>query len=349
MQTNNHKLILLDLYFYNPILFSSSKELTYPNVSISGMRLTGNDTLIPYNHDHVARRDGPIFNNNPNTVNDITKNDDSSSSNTLSDSELIALYVVCATLGTLLCILSALCHYRQRRQLLNHIAETESTSGQLTESTRPSLRNPPTILSYPVPNDQLVDKVCPICLDDLSGTPVRAGACMHPVHASCLQKWIVYDHGNGNDQDRKAPSCPVCRAPYQTMNIQGKSESNHTTTTNTNTEVDNSHSTNSRLITVSGEQEQDQDVQENTQHLDQQLDYSGHSESVQLVGDDRTAARTIDSSIVECEQSIQNRETPLHQRNLVSTECVEDTIGNEPNEALIIVNACSTQPSSTSS
>lgn len=135
----------------------------------------------------------------------------------LSDSEKTALYVVSSVLGMLLCFLLALCHHRHRR-FSRHpgVASRVGAMNVPSPPPPPARMNPPRILSFSIPQRDLVDTVCPICLEDLHNTSIRAGACMHPVHALCLAQWLLQDDN---------VSCPVCRATYQVLPPECKSDS----------------------------------------------------------------------------------------------------------------------------
>lgn len=144
----------------------------------------------------------------------VGRNERKDPPSSLSDSEVTALYVVSATLGMLLCFLLALCHHRHRR-FARQAAANAAAANQVTPPP-PVATSPPRILSFTVPSQALDNAICPICLEDLCGSPVRAGACMHPAHALCLSQWLLQDEN---------VSCPVCRATYQILPPEYKSDS----------------------------------------------------------------------------------------------------------------------------
>lgn len=128
----------------------------------------------------------------------------------VAQSRTTALYVLCSTVGMLVCLLLAACVRRQRRRMRDsevHEAAREASRLARAELRANSLK--PKIMSFRICVDGLEDGTCPICLDTLAvGGQVCAGDCGHPVHESCLFQWLVKD---------ESMSCPVCRASFQIL------------------------------------------------------------------------------------------------------------------------------------
>ncbi len=55
------------------------------------------------------------------------------------------------------------------------------------------------------------DEDCPICLEQLSGSPVSALDCNHRHHERCLLQWL--------SSTGRAPDCPLCKAPIDVPTI----------------------------------------------------------------------------------------------------------------------------------
>lgn len=126
----------------------------------------------------------------------------------VAQSRATALYVLCSTVGMLVCLLLAACIRRQRRRM--HEGEAREAAREATRLARAELRAmnlKPKIMSFRICIDGLEDAICPICLDPLNANgQVCAGDCGHPVHETCLFQWLVKDD---------SMSCPVCRASFQ--------------------------------------------------------------------------------------------------------------------------------------
>lgn len=126
----------------------------------------------------------------------------------VAQSRATALYVLCSTVGMLVCLLLAACIRRQRRRM--HEGEAREAAREASRLARAELRAmnlKPKIMSFRICIDGLEDGICPICLDPLNANgQVCAGDCGHPVHETCLFQWLVKD---------ESMSCPVCRASFQ--------------------------------------------------------------------------------------------------------------------------------------
>lgn len=130
---------------------------------------------------------------------------DLEASENIAKSRTTEVYILCSTVGMLICLLLAACIRRRRRMQDDEVREAVREASRLAHEEK-AISLKPKIMSFRVCVEGLVDGLCPICLESLASGQVCTGSCGHPVHEACLLQWVIKDD---------SMSCPVCRASFQ--------------------------------------------------------------------------------------------------------------------------------------
>lgn len=135
-----------------------------------------------------------------------------------SQSETIALYIVCGSLIFLLTLLLLAFVTKRRVQIRHGIYSIFNSAAPNIVMTlcEPKFCQS-TILALTVPNVSIHDISCVICLEQFRcKAHVRAGLCMHPMHHVCFLRWII----SNMEKHMDVISCPICRTPFEKFSIK---------------------------------------------------------------------------------------------------------------------------------